>query len=153
MGTGPDWARDISTRYILFVESDSGWKGVTGDVSVWCDRSETTAFAQGSVLRFPAIFEVRGVLSSGRRRSLRTTTDHDASSTSIREELVVWTDGTTGGSGTTVSGRPHLCRSGPLVTRNSDLSGCGYTAEKGRVFFYFRVFYFVCVRSFRSMLV
>ncbi|KAH0813323.1 hypothetical protein GEV33_009468 [Tenebrio molitor] len=125
-------ARDISTRYILFVESDSGWKGVTGDVSVWCDRSETAAFAQGSVLRFSAIFEVRGALPSGRRRSLRITTDHEASSTSIREELVIWSDGTTGGSGTTVSGRPHLCRSGPLVTRNSDLSSCGYTAEKGR---------------------
>jgi hypothetical protein len=80
----------------------------------------------------PALFQavpgVRRVLSAWHHGSSRTTSDHNASSTSIREEAVVWRRGSCDGRDTTVSGLPHLRRSGPRVTQKLDVSGCCYTA-------------------------
>ncbi|KAH0809345.1 hypothetical protein GEV33_013447 [Tenebrio molitor] len=63
----------------------------------------------------------QGVLSAWHHGSSRTTSDHNASSTSIREEAVVWRRGSCDGRDTTVSGLPHLRRSGPRVTQKLDV--------------------------------
>ncbi|CAH1375879.1 unnamed protein product, partial [Tenebrio molitor] len=91
------------------------------------------------------------VLSVGCRASTRSATDHDASLTSIREEVVDRAHGSHTGNDTTGSGRSHLRRFGPLVTQKFDFSGYGYTVAKGgRVLFSFRLGFQPSNRSFRS---
>jgi hypothetical protein len=86
---------------------------------------------RGRSCAFPATPEVRGVPSVGCRASTRSATDHDASLTSIREEVVDRAQGSRAGNDTTGSGRSHLRHFGPLVTQKFDFSGYGYTVAEG----------------------